>query len=215
MNPHSNALYLMVIAATFAVAGCSTPGRSAATKATDAVAGLQKQLAAGEQQMDATVGSLADLVNKPQADMRPQYQKFLDNMDKLETQIKKGQSERAAMTSQADAYFAKWEQETQKLQNQEIQQVAVSRRQTMQASFDKIGNEFKTAKPTFDMLMRDLRETKQALDYDLTPGGISAIKPVVAKVQDEAAIVKTHVATIRSELGNVASALASSAPSTQ
>jgi len=217
LQAHRFYSYFIVIAilTVLSAAGCSTPGRSSATKATDAVAALQQRLTTGEQQLDATVASLSDLVNKPQGDLQPQYKKFLDNLDQLESQIKKGQSERAAMTSQADAYFAKWEDETQKLQNQEIKQTATSRREAMQASFDKIGNEIKSAKPQFDMLMRDLRETKQALDFDLTPGGINAIKPAVSKVQDEAAAVKTHIAAIRSELGQVSKELSSTAPSTQ
>jgi chromosome segregation ATPase len=216
-STHMHRFYAIAIAAVLALAaaGCSTPGRSSATKANDAVTALQERLTTGEQQLDATVASLSDLVNKPQSDLQPQYKKFLDNMDKLESQIKKGRSERAAMTSQADAYFAKWEDETQKLQNQEIKQTAVSRREAMKTSFDKIGGEIKAAKPQFDMLMRDLQETKQALDFDLTPGGINAIKPVVAKIQDEAAAVKTHIATIRGELGQVSRELAATAPSTQ
>jgi hypothetical protein len=165
--------------------------------------------------LNATVESLVDLVNSPQADVRPQYKKYLDNLGKLEAQIKKGREERAAMRTQAEAYFAKWENDIQTIQNEEIKKAAQSRRDTMKASFQKINDEFSKAKPVFDSFMRDLKEIQKALDFDLTPGGITAIKPVVGKAQEEEATVKTNIATIRAELGRVSSEMAATAPSTQ
>ncbi|HVO45896.1 MAG TPA: DUF2959 family protein [Steroidobacteraceae bacterium] len=217
MNTRTHRFYAIGIVAVFAwaVAGCSTPGRNSATKAADAVTALQQRMTTGEQQMDSTVTTLVDLVNQRQGDLRPQYQKFRDSVDKLEAQVKKGRSERAAVTTQADAYFAKWEQDTKTLQNEDIRQVAASRRETVKASFDKINGEFNAAKPVFESLMRDLGEIKQALDFDLTPGGTTAMKPVVAKVQGKAATVKTHIATIRAELGHVSAELAATASTSQ
>jgi hypothetical protein len=202
-------------ALVLAVVGCSTPGRSSSTKATGGVDAVQKQLSIGEQQMNATVSSLVDLTNNPQPDVRPQYKKFLDNLAKLEAQIKKGQGERAAMRTQAQAYFAKWEQDIQTLQNEDIKKVAMARRDAMMASFQKITDEFNKAKPTFQLFMNNLREIQKALDFDLTPGGITAIKPVVAKVQDQAADVKKNIVTIHAELARVSSELAATAPSPQ
>ena len=109
LQAHRFYSYFIVIAilTVLSAAGCSTPGRSSATKATDAVAALQQRLTTGEQQLGATVVSLSDLVNKPQGDLQPQYKKFLDNLDKLESQIKKGQSERAAMTRGLDSILTR------------------------------------------------------------------------------------------------------------
>jgi DNA repair exonuclease SbcCD ATPase subunit len=197
------------------VAGCSTPGRSSATKATGGIAALQTRLTTGEQQMNATVASLVDLTNNPQPDVKPQYKKYLDNVGKLEAQIKKGRGERADMRSQAEAYFAKWEQDIQTLQNEEIKKVAIARRDAMMASFQKINSEFDKAKPTFQLFMNNLKEIQKALDFDLTPGGITAIKPVVAKVQTQATDVKKNIATVRAELDRVASEMAATAPSSQ
>jgi len=214
---HIERVYRTAFAVTLVlvIAGCSTPGRSSATKATGGVESVQKQLSIGEQQMNATVSSLVDLSNNPQVDVRPQYKKFLDNMSKLEAQIKKGQGERAAMRTQAQAYFAKWEQDIQTLQNEDIKKVAVARRDATMASFQKINDEFAKAKPTFQLFMNNLREVQKALDFDLTPGGITAIKPVVSKIQDQAAGVKKNIATIHAELARVSGELAATAPSPQ
>jgi hypothetical protein len=205
----------LAAALVFTAAGCSTPGRSSATKATSGVESVQKQLSIGEQQMNATVSSLVDLANNPQADVRPQYKKFLDNMSKLEAQIKKGQGERAAMRTQAQAYFAKWEQDIQTLQNEDIKKISLARRADAMASFQKINDEFAKAKPTFQLFMNNLREVQKALDFDLTPGGITAIKPIVAKVQGQATGVKKNIVTIHAELARVSSELAATAPSSQ
>jgi hypothetical protein len=202
-------------ALVLAVAGCSTPGRSSATKATGGIAALQSRLTTGEQQMNATVASLVDLTNNPQPDVKPQYKKYLDNVGKLEAQIKKGRGEREAMRTQAQAYFAKWEQDIQTLQNEELKKVAIARRDAMMASFQKINDEFGKAKPTFQLFMNNLKEIQKALDFDLTPGGITAIKPVVGKVQDEVADVKKNIANVRAELDRVAGEMAATAPSAQ
>lgn len=204
-----------VVALVVTIAGCSTPGRSSATKATGGLEAVQQRLVSGEQQLNATVESLADLVNNPQADVRPQYKKYLDNLGKLEAQIKKGRAERSAMQTQAEAYFAKWENDIQSIQNEEIKKAAQSRRDAMKASFQKISGEFSKAKPVFDAFMRDLKEIQKALDFDLTPGGITVIKPIVGKVQEEATKVKANIATIRAELGSVAASMAATAPSSQ
>jgi hypothetical protein len=204
-----------MLVAVLLMAGCTTTSRQSATNAADAIKALQQRMTTGEQQMNSTVVALVNLVNKPQPDVRPQYQTFVENLDKLEAQIKKGRSERAALTTQSDAYFAKWEQDTQNLQNEQLKNAALSRRNAVQGRFNNISSEFKTAKPTFDMFMRDLREIKQALGFDLTPGGITAIKPIVQKVQNEAVIVRKSISAIRTELGRVSSEMATTAPGGQ
>ena len=203
------------LALVLAVAGCSTPGRSSTTKATSGVEAVQKRMTTGEQQMNATVQSLVDLTSNPQPDLRPQYNKYLDNLSKLEAQIKKGRGEREAMRTQAQAYFAKWEQDIQTLQNEDIKKVAIARRDAMMASFQKITDEFTKAKPTFQLFMNNLKEVQKALDFDLTPGGVTAIKPIVGKIQDEATDVKKNIANIRAELDRVASEMAATAPGSQ
>lgn len=217
MRRQSCVFYRMVIVVGLAatVAGCSTPGRSSATKAINSIAVVQQRLDTGEQQMQVTWQALVDLINNPEADVKAQYGKYLDGLGKLEAQIKNGQSERAAMRSQAEAYFAKWQQEIQSLQNEDIKKVASSRRDAVKASFQKIDDEFNQAKPDFESFISDLKDIQKALDFDLTPGGIAAIKPVVTKVQQEAATVKTHLTAIRAELASVSSELAATAPSAQ
>lgn len=201
-----------VAVAVLAVGGCSSTGRSTSTKTSSAVKDLQHRIATGETNMNAAVGALVSLVDKPEADLRPQYKAFLSALDKLEAQIKKGQSQSGALKSQADAYFAKWEEESKTIENEQIKAAMEARRAAVKAMFAKIDTEFKTGKPIFEQFMRDLRETKKALDFDLTPGGVTAIKPIVAKAQKESVDIVKHLAAIRGELDKVAKEMSATAP---
>lgn len=205
----------VVAVAVLAVTGCSSTGRSSSTKTTSSIQDLQKRIVTGEENMNAAVGALASLVNKPEADLRPQYKAFLSALDKLEAQIKKGQSQRGAMGTQAEAYFAKWEEETKSIENEQIKQTMEARRAAVKAMFVKIDTEFKTGKPIFEQFMRDLREIKKALDFDLTPNGVAAIKPIVAKAQKESADITKHLNAIRGELDKVAKEMSAAAPASK
>jgi hypothetical protein len=205
----------VVAVALLAATGCSSTGRSSSTKTTSSIQDLQKRIATGEENMNAAVGALASLVNKPEADMRPQYKTFLNALDKLEAQIKKGQSQRGAMGSQAEAYFAKWEEETKSIENKQIKQAMEARRAAVKAMFAKIDTEFKTGKPIFDLFMRDLREIKKALDFDLTPNGVTAIKPIVEKAQKESVDIAKHLSAIRAELDKLTKEMSASAPASK
>jgi hypothetical protein len=202
-----------VLAVALATAvGCSSTGRSTSTKTSSSVATLQQRIVTGEQNINAAIASLDDLVNKPQPDLRPQYKAFLNALAKLEDQIKKGKGEREAMKAQTEAYFAKWEEESRSLENQQIKEAMAARRDAIKAMFAKIRTEFEAGKPSFELFMRDLREIKKALDFDLTVGGLNAIKPIVAKAQKESADVIKRLTVIRGELDKVAVEMAASAP---
>ena len=116
------------------------------------------------------------------------------------------------MRTQAEAYFAKWQEDIDSLQNEDIKQVATARRAAMMDSFQKITDEFNKARPPFELFMNNLKDMQKALDFDLTPGGVAAIEPVVGKVQLQMASVKNSLAAIRAELDRVASEMSDTAP---
>jgi predicted nucleic acid-binding Zn-ribbon protein len=205
----------VVAVAVLTAAGCSSTGRSTSTKTADAVQDLQGRISMGEATMNTAVGALVNLVSKPEADLRPQYKEFLNALNKLEAQIKKGQSGSGAMKTHADAYFSKWEEETKSIQNEQIKATMEARRVAVQAMFSKIETEFKTGKPIFEQFMRDLREIKKALDFDLTINGVTAIKPIVEKAKKESVDISKHLAAIRDELNKVAREMSASSPATQ
>ena len=74
---------LALTVAVAILAGCASHNydKGAAT-----AAGLKEsadKISAADGQLDATLASLNNLVERPQADLRPQYKQFSDNVDDL------------------------------------------------------------------------------------------------------------------------------------
>jgi len=179
--------------------GCSS-GYNKGTKTSESIMSTADQLAQGREQIDKVNASLTNLSNaQPGQDLRPLYKDYSSNVDKLDSIAADVRKQADAMQSKGQAYFQEWEAEQAKINNEDIKTRSVQRRAEVEQAFSRINDKSQRLKDAYQPLMSDLKDIRTALNNDLTPGGIAAIKPIADRVAKETVVVKVAAGSVESE----------------
>jgi len=103
------------------------------------------------------------------------------------------------MRTKGQAYFTEWEAEQAKINSEDIKTRSVQRRAEVEQTFSRINDKSQTLKDAYQPLMSDLKDIRTALNNDLTPGGVAAIKPIADRVNKEGVAVKVAAGAVENE----------------
>lgn len=148
------------------------------------VEGLQQaadRIAKAQTTRIATMAALNDLMDNPQPDLRPQFKKFISLLEDWQSEIQDVESKSTGMQSKGAEYFEKWDKELAKLQNEDIRNRSLARKEALTRQFEKIAMAYQAVAKTRGPLMSDLSDIRIALSADLTRAGLEAVKPVAKK----------------------------------
>ena len=126
--------------------------------------------------LDTTLTSLNNLVNQPQADLRPQYKTFASNITALQSAAKKLSAARTDIAAKEKEYFAEWNQEIAQMQNADIKAISQSRRDEVAKNLASLKTSYAQTDMAFKPFLADLQDVQKYLSVDLTAGGLAAIK---------------------------------------
>ena len=207
------ALIQLVMAAglTLLMAGCKSSNYE---QGAAAGAGLQEsadKMGQGNAKIDAALAALNDLVNKP-GDLPTQFKTYSAAVSDLESTAKDVQSKVASMRGKGDAYFKAWDEQTAKIQNEDIKNRSASRKEEMMKRFTDIKTSYAQASEAFKPFLQDLKDIQTALATDLTPGGISSIKGVADKANKESVPVKDSINKLVGQFKDLGVAMGAAKP---
>ena len=204
------------LAAALAVlAGCSSTGHRKGEATAGGLQTAADRIVRAQTTRVATLAALNDLVENPQPDLRPQFKKFTASKKTWESQIRDVERKSASMQAKGAAYFEKWDQELAKIQNEDIRQRSIARKETVAKQFDKIRTAYAEVDSTRRPLMADLTDIQTALSADLTRAGLEAVKPVVTKANRDAEPLTKAVDKLVEEFKTLGLAMSAVAPQPQ
>jgi len=199
MHVFRRILPFTLVAISLIGVGCSS-GYNKGTKTSESIMSTADHLAQGREQIDNVNASLTNLSNaQPGQDLRPLYKDYSSNVDKLDSIAADVRKQAEAMRSKGQAYFQEWEAEQAKINNEDIKTRSVQRRAEVEQAFSRINDKSQRLKDAYQPLMSDLKDIRTALNNDLTPGGIAAIKPIANRVAKETVVVKAAAGSVESE----------------
>src|SRR5690349_5659403 len=103
------------------VAGCSSSsGYNKGEKTAQNIQTAANRIAALPALVDKTMASLDALVNKPQADLRPQFKQFNANLAEVESAAKEVGAARRSMGEKGKEFFAAWDAQLAQISNEDI-----------------------------------------------------------------------------------------------
>jgi len=195
--------------ATVCLAGCaSTPyhkGDAAAVSLQNAASEVQGQSRA----LEVTMGSLDDLVNKPEPDLKPQYKRFSKSLDNLAGYARRNERSQARVRNKSGDYFEAWDKELATVNYETIRTHGQERKTEVINSFNSVNKRYHEAQDAMGPLLSYLYDVRKVLDYDLTPGGIEAVKPLVGKARENADRVQLALGRLTTELASSGSKMSS------
>jgi len=203
---------LALTVAVAVLAGCASHNYD---KGTATAAGLKEsadKISAADGQLNATLASLNNLVERPQADLRPQYKQFSDNVDDLGSLAKNVKDSVTAMRENGKEFFDQWSKELAGIQNEDIRNRSAARQKEVSDALMDVKRSYAETEIAFKPFMSDLRDIQKYLGTDLTPAGVASMKDVAAKANTTGATLKTSVDKLTADFKSLGLAMSAVAP---
>lgn len=188
------------IVAAVLLSGCASPSYQ---KADAASSSLQKAATAINTQnraIDATMGALDDLVNKPAPDLRPQFTRFNGSLNWLIDSSKRAERAAANANKKSDDYFQSWDKDLANINYDAVRDQSVSRKTEVSNQLNEVNERYRQNQAVVEPLISYLRDIRTSLSVDLTAGGIASVKPLAENAQQNARKVQTALLQLSDDL---------------
>ncbi len=203
---------LALTVAVAILAGCASHNYD---KGSATAAGLKEsadKIQSADGQLNATLASLNNLVERPQADLRPQYKQFSDNVDDLASLAKNVDASVTAMRENGKEFFAKWSEELAGIKNEDIRNLSAARQKEVSDELMNVKKSYAATEIAFKPFMSDLRDIQKYLGTDLTPAGVASMKDVAAKANTTGATLKKAVGKLSADFKSLGIAMSAATP---
>ena len=207
---------LTVTAALAVLAGCATKQNYQQGAATGAgLMAAADKVSLGITNIDATLGSLNDLVNNPSGNLEPKLKKYNDNVNCLQTMYRNLQDGVADARSKATVYLTNWDAKIATIMNPDIKNAAQQRRDLVQNEVNDLKRSYASVQEDFDPFMANLKDIQTALNSDLTAGGVQAVKGAVATATTNGNKLKGSLGSLADDFRHLGTAMGSTVPTNQ
>ena len=195
-------------------AGCASSGYDKGEKTAQNIQAAANRIGALPAMIDKTLASLDDLVNKPQADLRPQFKQFSANLAEVESAGKEVGAARRSMGEKSKEFFAAWDAQLAQINNEDIKARSEARKKEVTEKMEAIKRSYTEAEVAFRPFVNELKDVQKYLSVDLTAGGLTAIKDTVAKANQQAVSLKTSATKLAEDFKALGVAMSSVTPAT-
>lgn len=198
---------MLIVVLAVGLTGCATSGYRTGEKSADTLGALAKRIEGAGMQMDIAVTELNNMVNNPQPDLRPQFNRFAAAVNKLNTLSNSISQANAQLEERGKLHFTNWDKELATIQNEAIRGTALARKLEVQSRFDAVRNTCLNLLTGFAPVQSDLRDLQSFLNADLNPSGLAAIKAAAGNVTERATPVRESIGKLVAELRDLGGAL--------
>lgn len=212
LNPIQTSLCVTAVAALLFVNGCASTGYDKGNKTAADIQKAANRIAALPGQIQQTMTSLNDLVNKPQTDLRPQYKQFNAHLSDVESAAKDIAAARRAMGEQSKEFFAAWDAQLAQINNEDIKSRSQARKAEVAQRLDDIKRSYTEAEVAFRPFMNELQDVQKYLSVDLTSGGLAAIKGTVTKANTDSVSLNASITKLANDFKALGLAMSSVTP---
>jgi len=194
----------------FTLAGCKATGEQATEHQLESVKQLKTSLDTSSKQINATVGALEQLTATTTGDLKPVYQKFKTELAKLDADAATTRSRTQAMKERAQEHLNMWEEEMRSgMTNPELRKINDEQRTKAKERFQELHATTEVGRDAYQKLSSDLHQIQRALDINLNPSGVAAVKPVVDATKADVKVVQSAITEIVAKLDKVTDELSS------
>jgi hypothetical protein len=178
---------LMGFAAAMALfSGCATTGYDKAERSAVSMGNTKAEIQNAYGQVTVVIKSLDKVMGAQVGDLRPLYEDFAAQVKMLQSAAESARSRALSMQAKNQDYFSTWAQEIENIQNPTMKSQSLQRYKTTQASYTKVEQTLFKTRDAYVPLISTLNDLQTAMGQDLTPSGISGLRPVSPKARQQA-----------------------------
>lgn len=197
----------LLVGGLIGLAGCATSGYRTSERTAATLQSLAAKIETAGAQMDIAVTELNGLVNNPQPDLRPQYDRFAAAVHQLSGLSNSVHKTDGDLLTRSKLHFDNWEKELAAIQNEAIRSSGQARKLELQSRFDAVRNTCLNLLTSFAPVQSDLGDVNRFLNSDLTTGGLTAIRDTANRITQQATPVRQSVGNLTAELRSLSIAL--------
>jgi uncharacterized protein YhaN len=192
-----------LVAALALASGCSSTGPERAVQATDSIDALVAEMAKVKGGVDQSLSALDNMVNKPSANLKGQFDAYSQSVAALDGHAKAVGDRVAAMKGRGDDYFKAWEETSASLSSEEMRQYSEERRGKLSAAYADIQEKTGKTKDDFGPFIASLKDIQTYLGLDLTANGLQGVGTLVEKAQAAGTKVKENIDAVTKDCETV------------
>jgi hypothetical protein len=201
-----------VAAALAALAGCGSPGYKEGDSAAGAMRAAAAEATTVQTSLDAALGALQDLIGTSDADLRPKYEAFSTNLDKVQGSVTALQSRTDTMTTAATNHLKGWEADLKKVTNDDLRSKSHQRRAEVEERVRKVKELAAQTRTQATPALADLEDVRRVIGTDLTAGGIATVRDAAARAETSSKDLRESAVKLTAELDALAGDIASRLP---
>jgi len=204
LRTKSLAIYTMLLLGTASfTGGCATTGVDRSVKTSNSIQDVDSEIRKIIIQSDSTEMSLDALVLSAKPDLKKSFDKYSDNLAKLDNDGQRLLKRIEEMKSRSKEYFSEWEKQGDSYTNQQIRELSEDRRVKLAEIYGRVHTAGGGIKGAYISYLTNLKEIKLYLSNDLTPKGVEAIDPVAKKAAQDLVALKASIQPVISALDEI------------
>lgn len=175
----ATAMMLTLGFAGSALSGCAATAGSGYERAgstSESLTVVREEIAEAKPKVSETVNTLENLVNRPAADLKPQFEEFAAAVREAERRERRISSRVTTYENRRDSYMERWQADIDEISNVDLRDRALSRKSETRDSFADLDEKLATMQEDYDALLDQLNDLRRFLSSDLTIAGISSIR---------------------------------------
>jgi hypothetical protein len=182
------------------LSGCSTTGYDRGDAAAQSLQLAATEVQAQGRALDTTMAALNEMMNKPAADLKPQFRWFSTSLDRLIDSADRTESSAKVMRKKNAQYLEAWDKQLASMNYEYVRKNSEARRTEVTGQLDTLNQRYQESGEVVRPLIAYLIDIRKALSADLTPGGLAAVKNVASNAEENAGKVKLVLAQLVSDL---------------
>ena len=180
--------------------GCHTTGYDRGDATARSLQTAAAEVQAQGRSLDTTMAALNELINKPAADLKPQFRWFSVSLDRLIDTADRTEGTARSMRKQSAKYFEEWDEQLAEMNYEYVRRSSEARRAEVTGHLETINQRYDESVEVVRPLIAYLIDIRKALSADLTPGGLAAVKNVASNAEENATKVKVVLAKLVDDL---------------
>lgn len=196
------------------IAGCATPGYKAAEKTNNSLSDVKSELITDKSTLRTAVDDLNALVYSPGSDLRPQFEKYSSDVDALDKSAASSRKSARGMSTNREAYLAKWRADTSAIADADLRMRAMDRIAETEKNFSVLSDKLIEADNALAPVVNDLKALRDYIGNDLTANNIKLVSDRATSAKNRSISVNQKIDAAVTELDKVSDTIAPM-PSTQ
>ena len=194
------------------ITACSTTPKSAGSDTSSNLTESAKLVRSGQASLQGILSALTALNTAESGSLTERYAELVNQVKSVESTAKRIRTVNERMAAQGQAYFANWDAEIAKINNEDIRKRTAERKEEVEKSLSRVDDHYRELSEAYKPFISDVTDLMAALQTDLTLDGVKSMADPIRDTIKEGEKVLKAANTVAQDLEKLGLKLSSILP---